>query len=44
MSMLQMSLSASAIILFAAILRKFALDRLPKHTFVALWLLAASAP
>ena len=42
MSILQMGLSASAIILFAAILRKFALNRLPKRAFVALWLLAAA--
>ena len=42
MSILQMSLSASAIILFAVILRKLALDRLPKRAFVALWLLAAA--
>ena len=42
MSILQMSLSASAIILFTVILRRLALNRLPKRTFVALWLLAAA--
>ena len=42
MSILQMSLSASAMIIFAMLLRKLALNRLPKRTFVALWLLAAA--
>ena len=41
MRILQMSLAASAIILFAMLLRLAALNRLPKRTFVALWLLAA---
>ena len=42
MSILQMSLSASAMIVFTMLLRKLALNRLPKRTFVALWLLAAA--
>ena len=42
MDILQMSLSASAIILFAMLLRLLTLNRLPKRTFVALWLLASA--
>lgn len=42
MSLLQMSLHASALILFAMLLRALLLHRLPKRTFVFLWLLAAA--
>ncbi len=42
MSLERMSLQASAIILFALLARLLLLNRLPKRTFVALWLLAAA--
>jgi beta-lactamase regulating signal transducer with metallopeptidase domain len=40
MSVWQMSLSASALIAIAVIVRALAMDRLPKKTFLALWGLA----
>ena len=42
MSIMHRSFAASAIILIAILVRKLAMNRLPKRTFVALWLLAAA--